>query len=285
MKKVILDACPSADNYFGILYACKRLDVKALLLRDDALQHETLAYNLGVIHARNPLQMPIAWGSTGPMLENGQSCSHYRGVRLPGSVWQAPNVTQEHAWDLLYRVAKQEGKVTIVTLSSLTNLAIALFKYEDLREHIEQVVCMGGTTCVGNVAPYAEANLFEDPYAAEGVVRFGIPVSFVGLDVPRAAACPLPLQAEQQAVLSLLQADALRYPYQGQVALHDCLTIEAAAAPQHFVWESWAGNVEYKSSLCAGRLNLDIRKHCDDPKNITIATGFAQSIDQQSFLA
>lgn len=49
---------------------------------------------------------------------------------------------------------------------------------------IGSVVIMGGAlTIPGNVNPFAEANIFQDPYAAKYLFESGIPVTMVGLDV------------------------------------------------------------------------------------------------------
>lgn len=249
MKKTVVMACPCGENELGILSACESLDVKALLLRDDPENHSVLLNNLGVIHAKKPLTMPIAWGGGKPVLVHKGLATgeeqklHCRGERLPGTGGPPPEILPEHAWELLWRVAKNEGKITLVCLSSLSDLAIALFAHEELYRYINRIVVMGGTADVGDVSAYGEAHLYEDPYGAEAVVRSGIPVDFVGLEFAR--------------------------KHSG--ATHDVWTVAAAREPERFSWREYAASVEYKSSLCMGRLNLDIRKHCDDPKTIRMA--------------
>lgn len=66
---------------------------------------------------------------------------------------------------------------------ALTNIAIALLKYDDLYKHIERISIMGGSTKVGNVRPYSEFNIYVDPFAADVVFKSGVPVTMVGLNV------------------------------------------------------------------------------------------------------
>ena len=72
-----------------------------------------------------------------------------------------------------------EGKLTVVPLGAMTNLAQALRKRPDLAKKIEKVVCMGGWYT--NYQP--EWNIICDPVAADIVFRSGVKVYAVGLDV------------------------------------------------------------------------------------------------------
>ena len=57
-------------------------------------------------------------------------------------------------------------------MGPLTNIAIALQRDPDLVNHVKSVVIMGGAGFVpGNVSDYAEANIWNDPHAADIVCR------------------------------------------------------------------------------------------------------------------
>ena len=73
---------------------------------------------------------------------------------------------------------------TILALGPLTNLALALRLRPDLDTVVRQVVVMGGNALVpGNATPAAEANMLNDPEAADVVLGARWPVTMVGLDV------------------------------------------------------------------------------------------------------
>lgn len=72
-----------------------------------------------------------------------------------------------------------DGKLTVVLLGAMTNLAQALLKRKDLAQKIGKVVCMGGWFT--NHEP--EWNIICDPVAADIVFRSGVKVYAVGLDV------------------------------------------------------------------------------------------------------
>jgi purine nucleosidase len=79
------------------------------------------------------------------------------------------------------------GELTLVAVGPLTNLALALEWDPELPRFIQNVVVMGGAFGTlghgGNVTPFAEANIYSDPHAADVVLGADWPVTVVGLDV------------------------------------------------------------------------------------------------------
>lgn len=282
MKKIVLDTCTDVQNVLGILYALTFTDIKALLLRDDKENHYNLEKNLAFIHKRNPKEIKIAWGSSTPIVDSGHKIQNYMDILIDEGQFPMPHTEKEMAWDVLYETAKEEGKITIVTLSTLTNIAIALFKYEDLKDYIEEIVIMGGSTEEGNVGPFSEANFAADAYGAEAVISSGIPVRIIGLN----AACKskltepeIKLTQLERIVIDKLSANPILYPYKNAVVFHDVLTLMAVCHPDLFGWENYPVSVEYRSDLALGRLNVDIRRHCDDIKNGKVAI----DVDKESY--
>ena len=84
------------------------------------------------------------------------------------------------AWDVIYEEAlRANGRLRIVTIGPLTNLAIAVEKYPDLPSLIDGFYVMGGGT-FGNRGA-AEFNIWIDPDAADRVFK-AFEVRMVGLD-------------------------------------------------------------------------------------------------------
>ena len=78
----------------------------------------------------------------------------------------------------------EPGEVTLVTLGPLTNIALALSKAPDIASRIKEIVMMGGAYFeVGNITPTAEFNVYVDPEAADVVLRSGVPITLLPLDV------------------------------------------------------------------------------------------------------
>ena len=80
-----------------------------------------------------------------------------------------------HAVDVIIETARRHaGRLTLVTLGPLTNLAVALVRAPEIASQIERCVVMGGIgSGHGNVTPVAEYNIWVDPEAAHIVFRSG----------------------------------------------------------------------------------------------------------------
>ena len=65
----------------------------------------------------------------------------------------------------------------------LTNIALAVEKDPTIVPLVKEVILMGGSITGGNVNAAAEANIYNDPEAAQIVFQAGWPLTMVGLDV------------------------------------------------------------------------------------------------------
>ncbi|XP_022719303.1 uncharacterized protein LOC111277257 isoform X2 [Durio zibethinus] len=100
--------------------------------------------------------------------------------------------------------AISSGPITVFLMGAHTNFAIFLMSNPHLKKNVKHVYAMGGSVrpncpkinssdssgeCsdIGNLYPqdsnpYAEFNIFSDPFAAYKVLHFGIPVTLIPLD-------------------------------------------------------------------------------------------------------
>ena len=82
----------------------------------------------------------------------------------------------------------------MVAVGPLGNLAAALQLDPQLPQLVREVILMGGTVMEsGNVSPVAEANIWNDPHAADMVFTAGWELTMVGLDVTHQVILPLTL--------------------------------------------------------------------------------------------
>jgi inosine-uridine nucleoside N-ribohydrolase len=84
---------------------------------------------------------------------------------------------QPSALDALAATVRQNpGRITILALGPMTNVAMLLRLHPDLEEKIQRIVFMGGNVHVGgNASAAAEFNFWFDPEAAQVVLRSRIP--------------------------------------------------------------------------------------------------------------
>ena len=142
------------------------------------------------------------------------------------------------------RAAEDGVELLYVPTGPLTNLARALTSVPGLADALGRVTFMGGALAVpGNVTPCAEANIANDPVAADAVLRGGLRTRMIGLDVTHQAV----LAREDTAAWRELGTPAGRLladmtdhyigvyeennPQMGGCALHDPLAVAAALDP------------------------------------------------------
>src|SRR5699024_2828147 len=133
-------------------------------------------------------EVPVAWGASRPLVQPPRLAPHVHGVNGLGGV-ELPAPTgkpcEESAAELLVRLARENpGELDVLAVGPLTNLALALALEPRLPDLVRRLVVMGGAVRdPGNVGPHAEANVANDPEAAEVVFEAGFTLDLVALDV------------------------------------------------------------------------------------------------------
>jgi purine nucleosidase len=82
-------------------------------------------------------------------------------------------------------VRAHPGRITLLAVGPLTNVATAFALAPDLPGLLKDLVIMGGSTVGGNATAAAEFNIHADPEAAARVFDGGVPVAMFGLNVCR----------------------------------------------------------------------------------------------------
>ena len=135
--------------------------------------------------------VPVYKGADKPLFKELQIAAYVHGADGLGGAVLPPSEAPEQplaAWDALYQAARAaEGRLEIVAVGPLTNLAIAFGKYPKLKDLVKRILIMGGAAQGGNVTPSAEFNIYADPHAAQMVFKSGVPVVMCGLDVTEKA--------------------------------------------------------------------------------------------------
>ncbi|PVZ96430.1 nucleoside hydrolase [Amnibacterium flavum] len=135
-------------------------------------------------------EIPVAVGAEEPIAsELEYLATHVHGTDglgdagLPLDVSTAPDARS--AIELIDELAtRYPGRLRILAIGPLTNLAAALRAHPDLTDRVADVVIMGGAAdAPGNQSPAAEANIIHDPEAAQEVLSAAWPTTLVPLDV------------------------------------------------------------------------------------------------------
>lgn len=183
----------------------------------------------------------------------------------------------------------QPGEISLVAVGPLGNLALALELEPHLPQLLRQVVVMGGTIIEpGNVSPVAEANIWNEPHAADQVFTAGWKLTMVGLDVTHQVRVPLSMVAQiaqhhQHAATDTLLHAVEFYAkfYTGLYAhiaqepgcfAHDVLAFIYLVQPELFTLESGVVRVA-TDGLALGQTMLNRRDFIDYPQ-----TGWGQDM-------
>lgn len=127
------------------------------------------------------------------------------------------------------------GEITLVAVGPLGNLALALKLDPELPKRVREVIIMGGTVDEpGNVSPVAEANIWNDPHAADQVFTAGWKLTMVGLDVTHRVITELALFKKIAAHHQHIATDTLHHAVAFYTAFYSGLHPHLAANPGCF---------------------------------------------------
>lgn len=174
------DIGDSIDDALALAFALHspELDVRAVTTVIDDVESKTrLAWKmLGVYNRRD---IALAMGAPEPLLDPATSTkSKEFDVLTRNDI--IPDAARKRAADLIVDTALQSrGKITIVAIGPLTNVALALKTDPRIKNNIERIVIMGGAY----FSSESEYNVKRDRAAAEIVFHSGVPITAVGLDV------------------------------------------------------------------------------------------------------
>lgn len=192
-KKIIIDTDPGIDDAMAIFLALRSPEVEVIGLT-------TIYGNVyTTLATRNALHLLEVAGRTDIPVAEGSHVTLTKGTKLRiadfvhgadglgNQNFPPPNgkPIEESAASFLVNQAKSNpGKITVVALGPLTNIALAIQMDPEFAKNIGQIVLLGGSFAVnGNVNPAAEANIFGDPDAADVVFTSGADILAVGINV------------------------------------------------------------------------------------------------------
>jgi purine nucleosidase len=199
---------------------------------------------------------------------------------------------------LAERVMAEPGKLTIVAIGPLTNIALALLLDPGVADAVQEIVVMGGVFLgqTNDASMPGEFNTWTDPDATAAVLASGAPLRFVGLDVTR----KVRLTRDDTAAMASSGTDFARFaalcadewialqdrprptddPELGSCALHDPLAVAVVTNPELVTWKSAYVAVETSSPITRGVMVADM-VHADGshPDNCQIAT----AVDAEAF--
>jgi purine nucleosidase len=189
--KVILDTDPGIDDAlaFILLKAMPEIELQAITVTHGNTSVEKCTTNaLKLVELLGMQDIPVAIGADQPLVKALSVAEETHGdTGLGHAILPPPVVTtvQDNAANLIIKIVNANpGEITILCIGPVTNLALALLKEPSLRKKIKNVVSMAGAIHYpGNATPSSEYNVFCDPESFDILLRSGIDLTLVPLDV------------------------------------------------------------------------------------------------------
>lgn len=291
-RPIIIDTDPGIDDALAIAIALfsDELDVKLIT---------TVAGNVGLdkvtLNALRLLKyferedVPVAMGAAEPLIRPYQDASSVHGkTGMEGFDFPEPTqkVLSENAVDAMRRVLlNSDEPITLLPIGPLTNIALLLKTYPEVKSKIQEIVLMGGSASRGNKGVMSEFNIVSDPEAAYIVFHSGLKVTMVGLDVGLKA---LVLPEDSEAIREMNKTGKMAYclfkKYRGGsfntgLKMYDSSAVAYLLRPDLFQTVETYVDVELAGSMTAGCTLVDLRGYLGQPNNATVC----MDIDAQGF--
>ena len=276
MKKIILDCDPGHDDALAMMLAVASDEIDLLAVTTSAgnqRPEKTLHNALALLTLMGRTDIPVAGGNRKPLINPLMIADNIHGDSgLDGATIPQPAFAPQpmHAIELMAKTLRESTeKITLVVTGPMTNAALFLSVYPELKTKLERIVFMGGAMGIGNWQPSAEFNILVDPEAAKIVIDSGVPVTMVPLNVTHKAQI---MSSEIDAIGSIgnpvatVFHDLLKYfaiyhtdpkwEFAGP-PLHDPCTIAWLIAPEIFVSKTLAVDIELHGARTRGETVVD----------------------------
>ena len=296
---IILDCDPGHDDAVAILLALASPELELLgitTVGGNASLDQVTDNALRVLALAGRTDVPVAAGAAHPLIGPLRTAPHVHGesgIEGPALPDRIAEPLAEDAVAFLARtIAGHDEPLTLVPTGPLTNVARLFADHPEVKPRLARICLMGGAIGEGNITPSAEFNIWADPEAADIVVRSGVPVTMIGLDVTHRS---IMWQEEYRALAadggaaSRLVAGLLEYfqafhertyGWRG-TPIHDAVAVAHVAHPGLVTTRPYSVAIELDGTLTRGRTVVDVRGVTGIPPNADVGV----DIDRDRFVA
>jgi purine nucleosidase len=189
-RRVLIDTDPGTDDALAILLALNspELKVEALtVVPGNVVAEQGLENALKLVSLSGRCDIPVAGGAKHPLNQKLITAEYWHGKNGLANIDLPPSKCKpdpRFGPDLIIElVHKYPHELTLIPVGPLTNIALAVSKDPSIAGLVKDIVIMGGSISGGNVTAVAEANIYNDPEAAQIVFKAGWIVTMIGSDV------------------------------------------------------------------------------------------------------
>ncbi|MDP3894781.1 nucleoside hydrolase [Nocardioides sp.] len=287
---IVVDCDPGHDDAVAILLALGSPEVELLGVT-------TTFGNCAVADATRNAQrvlalagrsdVPVAVGAAGPIAGDADLGNYVHGTSgLDGPPLPEPQrpPIDEAAVEFLTRTLTSSPEaVTLVAIGPMTNIGLLLRDHPEVRNKVAEIIFMGGSTERGNHTPTAEFNTHADPEALDIVLRSGLPVRMVGLNLTHQALATPGVVERMSAMGHVVGRTCAEWMgfFGGSYnriwefeapPVHDPCTIAAIIDPSVIEWREAFVVTELDGTWTRGTTVVDLfRRYPDQAANVSVA--------------
>ncbi len=286
MRTILMDGDPGHDDVIAFLLALgnpEDLNIAGFTIVAGNSSAENCTNNILKIMDYLGISIPVAKGYDSPLVKPLDTAAKFHGeTGLDGALSYPPAVSKadrRHAVSFLKdTLLSSEEKITLVTMGPLTNIAILLKTYPEVKDRIEEIVMMGGSFASGNALAKSEFNIYADPEAAKIVFDSGVHIVLATIEACYSGGI---LLSEQDSLknggnVSKLVYDILKFYSRyainngwDRTAIFDMTTVIYLIAPEIFEYRDMRVDIELDGVYTRGMTVCDDRgpTYIKDPEN------------------
>lgn len=296
-RPIIIDTDPGIDDALAIAIALfsDELDVKLITTVAGNVNLELVTYNaLRLLKYFNKENIPVAKGADAPLIREFIDASNVHGKSgMEGFEFPEPtqSVINENAVDAMRKVIlNSKEKITIVPIGPLTNIALLLKTYPEVKNNIEEIILMGGSSTRGNKGVMSEFNIATDPEAAYIVFHSGVKLTMVGLDVGLKA---LVFPEDSEKLKDMNKTGKMAYclfkkyrskSFNNGLKMYDSSAIAYLLRPDMFEKVDAYTDIELNGNLTFGCTVVDLKGYLGKSNNTTVCLDINQDEFRKWFL-
>jgi purine nucleosidase len=268
-RRVIIDTDPGVDDAMAILLALNSPELKVegfTVVPGNVNAAQGLENALKLVSLAGRCDVPVVAGAQHPLNQKLITAQYWHGKNGLGGVELPASKCKPDAGFgpdfIIEMVHKYPHEITLIAVGPLTNIALAVSKDPGIVPLVRDIVIMGGSITGGNVDGAAEANIYNDPEAAQIVFNAGWMVTMVGSDVGERTLMTRKDEARLQAsqrpesvflgkLVDFYLTRSEKSGYQG-AAMYDPLAVAVVVDPTLVTLKTMHVDVETKGEFTRG---------------------------------
>lgn len=179
-KNVILDVDTGIDDAMAIALGayCNKLNIRLITTTAGNMSVTEVTKNtLHLLQAIDKRRIPVAVGASKPLAREKDDSIQAHGKKGLGK-FKFPKLelkaVKESAVEKMHQVInKTKGKIIVLALGPLTNVAQLLLAYPEDKEKIDFILISGGLLHDNKRKPYLSFNIMQDPESAKFLLECG----------------------------------------------------------------------------------------------------------------